>query len=806
MHDMFRTIQKLLAILLLCLPALFAYAQQDCLEIVWENHFGGSERDWARDIRQTADGGFVVAGYSESVDVDIENNKGGWDYWIIKLSNDGSLDWKKNYGGSDTDQATAVWPTTDGGFVVAGSSQSTDGDLTGNNGGEDVWIIKLNSSGDLLWQKNYGGSNSDRAESIEQTSDGGYIVAGYSSSQSGDVSENYGNFDYWVLRLDSNGELIWERNYGGSGADYGYSIAQTADGGFVFAGSSISDDLDITDNNGLYDYWIVRTDGNGDILWQNNYGGESEERAWHIAPASDGGFIIGGYTFSVGGDIGNNNGGTDYWIVKIDASGAFEWENTYGGVATETAFGLQQAFDGGYILAGYSISSQSGDVGDNYGSEDFWLVKLDNIGNLEWEKNFGGSDRDRAYALRQTADGGYIMTGYSESSDIDVSGNHGERDYWVVKLFPIENNLELGNDTTLCINETLTLDATQPDATYLWNTGDTDPTLLVDDAGIYTVEVFREGCVFKDTLDLLYPLAEEVDLGEDVVLCIGDSLELAPEFPGAIFTWPDGSEGPTFTVTEAGTYNVEALLGNCSFEDEITIGYFGPQLNLGEDLTVCGEGAFPLKAELSGATFLWSDGSTSDNILVGQSGIYWVEATLNDCQVNDSIEITYKEIEPIELGKNTIICEGDQCLLDVTRERGIYRWQDGSTDSTYLISEPGEYSVTVFVDFCTFKDTITFTDCNSCMHIPNAFTGNFDGLNDEFKPKSNCELLSYNLQIYNRYGAKVFESNELTRGWDGTVGGRQSPLGVYVYRISYSYESKGEILPLERTGKLTFLK
>ncbi|MFT5801093.1 MAG: gliding motility-associated-like protein [Nonlabens sp.] len=805
---MTKSIYKFGASLLFCFLSFFSYGQQDCLEILWENHFGGSGQDWARDIRQTDDGGYIVIGYSRSDDIDIDNNLGNWDYWVLKLNEDGTLDWKRNYGGSNIDQATAVWPTSDGGYVVAGASESNDGDLTGNNGGEDVWILKLNNLGDIEWQRNYGGTESDRAESIEQTADGGYIVAGYSESVDGDVSGNYGNFDYWVLKLDTNGNLSWDKNYGGSGADYGYAITQTQDGGYIFAGSSFSDNIDVTDNNGLYDYWVVRTDAAGNILWERNYGGEGEERAWHIAAASDGGFIIGGYTFSIGGDVGSNNGGTDYWIVKVDADGELEWENTYGGNQTESAFGLQQALDGGYILAGYAVSSGSGDVANNYGSEDFWLVKLDNTGNLEWEKNFGGTDRDRAYALRQSADGGYIMVGYSESSDGDVSGNYGERDYWVVKLNPIENTLDLGNDTTLCVGETLLLDATQPNAEYLWSTGSTDATILLEDAGTYSVEVFREGCVFKDTLTMLFPLSENVDLGEDVVLCIGDSLVLAPDFPGATFSWPDGSVGPTFTVTEAGAYNVVATLGACSFEDEIMIEYFGPQLNLGDDITVCGEGAFPLTANLPGATFQWSNGSSSDNIAVDSSGIYWVEATLNDCQVSDTIAIIYKEIEPINLGDNTIICEdkNQQCLLNVSRERGIYRWQDGSTDSTFLVTEAGAYSVTVYVDFCTFRDTIEFTDCNTCMHIPNAFTANFDGLNDEFMPLSNCELLTYNLQVFNRYGAKVFESEDISRGWDGRVDGRQSGLGVYVYRIGYSYDNKGEVVGFEKVGKVTLVR
>ncbi len=803
--NLLRAIPILAAILLIAIPST---AQTDCLEIEWEHNYGGSLRDWARSIRQTVDGGYIVAGYSESVDGDVTTNNGDWDFWVLKLDELGELEWENSYGGSSSDQASEIWQTTDGGYIVVGASTSTDGDVSGNNGGEDVWVVKLNATGGILWEQNYGGVDNDRAETVQQTTDGGYIVAGYSESQSGDVADNYGNFDYWMLKLDATGNLVWEKNYGGSGADFAYSVTEALDGGFVVAGSSISTDTDVSNNNGLYDYWIIKTDVNGTLEWEANFGGEAEERAYHVAPASDGGYIIGGYTFSVGIDVGDNNGGTDYWILKIDANGNFQWENTFGGAATETAFGLQEAFDGGYILAGYALSSD-GDVSANYGNEDYWLVKLSVDGFLQWEKNFGGTDRDRAYALRQSSDGGYIMVGYSESDDLDVGGNNGNRDYWVVKLIPIENTLELGNDTLLCIGASHILDATQPNAEYEWQDGSTDAELEVTSPGEYSVQVFREGCIFKDTIEIFYA-TEDLNIGNDTLVCAGEIVTLDATLaavPNVDYVWQDGTMGALYEVSQAGTYIVEAIVSGCSFTDEIEVEYTAPQFSLGQDETICGEGVYVIDPGVPNADFLWSDGSTGNELVINESGTYWAEVTIGECLLQDTVEILFKEIEDIDLGENTVLCEGEVCLLDATRDRATYRWQDNSTDSTFLVTGPGEYWVEVRADFCLLRDTIKVTSCESCMHIPNAFTPNFDGVNDFFRPLSACDLIEYKLQIFNRYGTLVFESDEIDRAWNGQVkDGIIAQNAVYIYLINYAYNKKGSIIHQKETGQLILLK
>jgi len=401
--------------------------------IEWETNLGGSNNDATSSIQQTTDGGYIVAGYSYSPDGDVGGNNGVGDFWIVKLDSTGSLVWETNLGGSNSDVAFSVQQTTDDGYIVAGRSASIDGDVGGNNGDNDYWIVKLDSTGSLLWETNLGGSGNDTAYSIQQTIDGGYIVAGLSFSTDGDVGGNNGIFDSWIVKLNSTGSLVWETNLGGSSSDNAFSIKQTTDDGFIVAGGSNSADGDVGGNNGGYDYWIVKLDSTGNLIWETNLGGSNEDVAFSIEQTTDDGYIVAGHSFSTDGDVGGNNGDSDYWIVKLDSTGNLIWETNLGGSNWDIAYSIKQTTDGGYIIAGYSEST-NGDVGGNNGNFDSWIVKIDSTGNLVWETNFGGSNGDYAESIEQTTDGGYIVAGYSFSTDGDVGGNNGGFDYWIVKL------------------------------------------------------------------------------------------------------------------------------------------------------------------------------------------------------------------------------------------------------------------------------------------------------------------------------------------------------------------------------------
>ena len=327
-----------------------------------------------------------------------------------------SIEWQKSLGGANFDQAYSIEQTLDGGYILSGLSKSIDGDVTGNHGSYDYWIVKLDADGTLDWQKSLGGTSDEYALSIQQTTDSGYIVAGYSQSTDQDVTGNHGQNDYWIVKLNAAGSLVWQKSLGGGNIDIARSIQQTADGGFIVAGYSQSTDQDVTGNHGFSDYWIVKLDGTGNLVWQKSLGGTNDDRATSVQQTTDGGYIVAGYSNSTDGDVTGNHGNNDYWVVRLNSVGSLVWQKSLGGTGDDLATSIQQTFDDGFIVSGYTYSSD-GDISVNLGLSDYWIAKLDLNGSLEWQKSLGGSDIDRAQSIRQTADSGYIIAGDSRSLD-----------------------------------------------------------------------------------------------------------------------------------------------------------------------------------------------------------------------------------------------------------------------------------------------------------------------------------------------------------------------------------------------------
>ena len=391
-------------------------------DIQWQKSLGGSGTDVAYSIQQTTDGGYIVAGGSHSNNGDVSGNHGDYDYWVVKLDHEGNIQWQKSLGGSNYDYARSIQQTADGGYIVAGWSNSNNGDVSGNHGNFDYWVVKLDNTGGIQWQKSLGSSGFEVAYSVQQTTDGGYIVAGE-------------NGYYLVIKLDYEGNIQWQKSLGGSTVEEGRSIQQTAEGGYIVAGSSYSNDGDVSGNHGNSDYWVVKLNDTGNIQWQKCLGGSSYDYGNSVQQTTDGGYIVAGFSGSNDGDVSGNHGATDYWVVKLDTEGIIQWQKSLGGSDHDRARDAQQTADGGYIVVGESRSND-GDVTGNHGGDDYWVVKLNHAGNIQWQKSLGGFSGEEAMSIRQTADGGYIVAGYSSSNDGDVTGNHGNGDFWIVKLYP----------------------------------------------------------------------------------------------------------------------------------------------------------------------------------------------------------------------------------------------------------------------------------------------------------------------------------------------------------------------------------
>jgi hypothetical protein len=403
--------------------------------IEWQKCYGGSQYDAASNIQQTNDGGYIVTGLTQSYNGDVSGNHGVVDVWALKLSSDGSVEWQKALGGSSVEVGTCVLQTLDGGYILSGFSISNDGDVAGNHGESDFWLVKLNSSGEIQWQKALGGSKEEEAQCIRQTNDGGYIVVGYSNSNDGDVTGNHGYSDYWVVKLNESGEIEWQKSLGGTGNDEAYSVQLTKDGGYIVAGSTFSNNGDVSGNHGNVDYWVVKLDSEGEIEWQKAFGGSGADYGGMVCQTSDGGYIVAGTTGSIDGQVSGAYGYGDGWVIKLDQTGTLQWQKVLGGSDQDGASSIFQTSDGGLVLS-LSTTSNDGDVLNNDGGADIWVVKLSGIGNILWQKTLGGSQAEVPGGLQPTLDGGYILCGYTESNDGDVSGNQGNQDFWIVKLSP----------------------------------------------------------------------------------------------------------------------------------------------------------------------------------------------------------------------------------------------------------------------------------------------------------------------------------------------------------------------------------
>ncbi|KPK67512.1 hypothetical protein AMJ82_10520 [candidate division TA06 bacterium SM23_40] len=359
-------------------------------QIMFERTYGGVDWDAAYSVAQTSDGGYIIAGETYSF------GAGNGDVYLIKTDQLGDTLWTHTYGGSAFEYAASVAETDDGGYILAGRSRSFSA------GDSDVYLIKTDGAGDTLWTRIYGGSENDYCRSVEQTTDGGYILCGYTSSFGA------GAEDVYLLKTDAVGDTLWTRTYGGSGYDSGYSMQQTDDGGYMIVGRTTSFGA------GGNDVYLIETDAAGDTIRTRTYGGSGADVAQSVVQTDDRGYIIAGYTNSWGA------GGIDVYLLKTDTAGDTAWTRTYGGADQDFAYSATQTSDGGYIIA-------AGGVPSALVHYDAYLIKTDSFGDTVWTRTYGGVDYDEAYWTEQTTDGGYIVCGYT------MSFGEGDGDVYLIK-------------------------------------------------------------------------------------------------------------------------------------------------------------------------------------------------------------------------------------------------------------------------------------------------------------------------------------------------------------------------------------
>lgn len=347
--------------------------------IEWEKSYGGTAFDSGLGIAQANDGGYFIGGYSNSNDFNVSGRHGtSYDAWVLKISNTGALEWQKMYGGQGEDRVTGIAKSPDGGCVVTGHTYSFDGDITLNHGATDCFVVKFTATGDIAWKKELGGSFFDHGYAITAVREGGYLVVGDVASSDANVPGFKGGPDFFIVKINENGDIEWQKAMGGTDYDIANAVVQTSDGGFAIAGSSSSPDGDVTNwhTSSLYydDFWVVRITNTGNLLWAKTYGGFKSDVALAIAQDADGGFIAAGYTYSSDGDVTGLQGNEDCWLVKTNADGDLLWQKTLGGGADEEIRTLSPAPDGGFI-AGCNTFSTTGDVVGNHGDVDVWLLK-----------------------------------------------------------------------------------------------------------------------------------------------------------------------------------------------------------------------------------------------------------------------------------------------------------------------------------------------------------------------------------------------------------------------------------------------
>lgn len=381
--------------------------------------------EWGYGLDTSADGNTTVCGVAypdDSVDLGYLGNG---DVWVIRFDANGTVLWEKLYGGNETDYALSVRNLPDGGAALIGTTGSYNGDVSNYHGNGDMWVLNLGPDGNIRWELALGENQTDEGSDLVVLPDGNIVVCGYTMSSR--------NGDLWMIRLDPSGNIVWQRAYGGNGRDSGTSITKTSDNGIAVCGNTNSTDSPDRVNQTSNDVWILKTSLNGTPLWEKSYGGSALDWGHSIVELSSGDLMVAAVTASGDGNVSMNHGAGDIWIMRLTPDGSLVWEKSFGGSFSDNVWKLEPSSSGGAYFVGDSYS-MDGNFTGNHGESDLLIGEIDGDGTLLWHRQIGGSLVDRGSWVKKTHNNSLMITGMTASSDGDLSGNHTSGDLWVLEV------------------------------------------------------------------------------------------------------------------------------------------------------------------------------------------------------------------------------------------------------------------------------------------------------------------------------------------------------------------------------------
>ena len=734
--------------------------------VVWDKTYGGAENEALTTASLTVDGGYLLCGFTKSqkgFDVsEISRDKPDdlkADYWIVKTDADGNKIFDKRFGGTGLDFCWKVIQN-DGGYLLIGQSDSNkSGDKTEDSrGGSDFWLVQVRPSGDFVWDKTYGGNKDDVPFSAVKTPDGNYIIAGHSESDiSGEKTEaNKGGRDLWILKIDKNGNKIWDKTFGGDGNDeYPTALIRLQNGNYLVGCGSTSNATGdkTTPQRGIKDMWILEFDETGKKITDKSFGGNDVDELFGLQQVGDGSIFLAGSSQSdISGDkTAPNFGGEDYWLVKVDKNYNKLWDKTYGGKNQDNLVFIDQNKTGYILIGGNSASNPSGNKTDSIkGLDDVWLLYLNENGDIIWDKNYGGAKNDAPKDLIKTSDGNYVICATSESNKgFDKSeDSRGLNDFWIFKI-KCFFDLRLGNDTLVCHSKTLNYDATIPNCAnclYTWSTGETAPKISIEPTKSQTLSVTitsTDACVFKTDVNItLIPSPDSAHYLINSPRCTdGRDGVIALDFA-------HGGTPPYFLVANADTFQRQIFI------DKLSPGSYNVTL-----------------IDKKGCTF-------ASTVLVPNPTPFEVQ------------------ISPASLNLDF----GDSFRLTGSANHALtsFYWSDKSLTQISNIAKPYEtqtYTFTGIDSLGCLKSAVmqVLVQRQNLYFAPQIFSPNNDLTNDIFQIFGGKTVTSIdNLQIYSRWGqlmyqtAHVFPDN-FAIGWDGKFNGGEAPVGVYIYQATVTY-------------------